>query len=76
MRFIYNYTREINRMQALLLPVLKVLGSVLMGLFTALMSEAFLKKALVLGLEKLVKRTESDIDDKLLVEAKKAWGME
>lgn len=63
-------------MQALLLPVLKVLGSVLMGLFTALMSEAFLKKALVLGLEKLVKRTESDIDDKLLVEAKKAWGME
>ena len=47
-----------------------------MSLFTALMTEAFLKKALVMGLEKLVKKTASDIDDKLLAEAKKSWGME
>lgn len=63
-------------MQLLVMPVLKVLGSVLMGMFTALMTESFLKKALVMGLEKLVKKTESDADDKLLAEAKKAWGME
>lgn len=63
-------------MPLLLAPLFKVLGSVLMSLFTGLLTEAFLRKALVLGLEKLVKRTESDVDDKLLAEAKKSWGME
>jgi hypothetical protein len=63
-------------MPVVVMSLLKVLGSVLMSLFTALMTEAFLKKALVMGLEKLVKKTASDTDDKLLAEAKKAWGME
>lgn len=59
-------------MQALL-PVLAVLGKIAMSLLMSLMTEAFLKKALLVGLEKLVKRTESDADDKLLEAAKEAW---
>lgn len=44
-------------------------------LLTSLVTEAFLKRAIVLALEKAAARTESDIDDKLLAAAKEAWGM-
>lgn len=56
---------------AILKTVLSVLGSLL----TSLMTERFLKQALVIGLEKLVKRTATDADDKLLQEARKEWGV-
>lgn len=47
----------------------------LISMGAALLTETFLKQALVVGLEKLVKRTATDADDKLLAAAKKSWGM-
>ena len=52
------------------------LGKVLLSMVTSLFTEAFLKKALVYGLEKLAKKSQTDLDDKLLQAAKEAWGME
>lgn len=57
----------------ILTPILATLGTVGIHLLTSLVTEAFLKKALLISLEKLVKRTESDVDDKLLEAAKEAW---
>ena len=52
-----------------------VLGKVGMSLVMSLMTEAFIKKLLVAALEYLVKKTESDVDDKVLAAAKESWGM-
>lgn len=60
-------------MPAILLTVLSTLGTTLLALLTSLVSETFLKKAIILGLEKLVSKTESDLDDQLLKAAKEAW---
>ena len=49
------------------------LGKTLLHLLTSLMTEKFFKVAIVAGLEKLVKRTQSDLDDQLLQAAKEAW---
>ena len=49
------------------------LGKTLLGLLTSLMTEKFFKTAIVAGLEKLVKRTQNDLDDQLLQAAKEAW---
>lgn len=57
-----------------LLPILSTLGAVGLHLLTSLVTEAFLKKALIIGLEKLVKKTSNEIDDKLLAAAEEAWG--
>lgn len=62
-------------MQAILLGMLSSLGKVLLSMLTALFTEKFLKVAIVQGLEKLSAKTKSDLDDKLLVAAKEAWGM-
>lgn len=59
-------------MQALL-PILGILGKIAVSMLMSLMTEAFLKKAVLIGLEKLVKKTENDVDDKLLEAAKDAW---
>lgn len=56
-----------------ILPILSSLGAIGMHMLMSLLSEVFLKKALIIGLEKLVKKTESDADDKLLEAAKEAW---
>lgn len=50
------------------------LGKIGLSMLMSLITESFLKQALILGLEKLVKRTESDLDDKLLKAAEEAWG--
>lgn len=42
-----------------------------MSLFT----EALLREFLVVGLEKLVKKTKNKTDDELLARAKKVWGI-
>lgn len=57
----------------ILLPILSTLGGVAIHMLTSLLTEAFLKRALLIALEKLVKKTESDADDKLLEAAKEAW---
>ena len=57
---------------ALLMPVWGVLSRMLIGL----LSEAFIKKAMIIGLEHLVKKTETKEDDELLAAAKKAWNAE
>lgn len=67
-------------MPAVVMTVLSVLGAALgktlLHLLTSLMTEAFFKKAIVASLEKLVKRTQSDLDDQLLAAAKTAWGLD
>lgn len=56
--------------------ILLPLGKIGMSMLLSLLTESFLKHALVIGLEKLVKSTESDADDKLLSAAKQAWNMD
>lgn len=60
-------------MPAILLGLGGVLGHALLGMLASLVTESFLKKAVILALEKVVKKTDSDIDDKLLQAAKEAW---
>jgi hypothetical protein len=61
-------------MQQILLTLLKTLGSTLLGMLTALFTEKFLKRTIIAALEKIVDRTESDLDNRLLQYAKEAWG--
>ena len=60
-------------MNAVVAGLLGALGTAALKMLTALITEAFIKKAVVIALEKLVVRTASDADDRLLREAKKAW---
>jgi hypothetical protein len=55
------------------LTLLKTAGAALLSLASSLVTETFLKHAIIIGLEKVVKRTETDADDKLLQLAKKEW---
>lgn len=50
-----------------------VLGKVLVSMVTSLLTEAVLKKLIVMALEKVVAKTENDIDNQVLAECKKAW---
>lgn len=60
-------------MPAWALILLRTAGSALLSLASSLVTEAFLKRAIIIGLEKLVARTETDADDKLLKLAKEEW---
>jgi hypothetical protein len=60
-------------MPAIIVTLFSVLGKVLMQLGTSLLTEKVLKKAIIYGLESVAKRTETDIDDKLLQIAKEQW---
>jgi predicted KAP-like P-loop ATPase len=53
-----------------------LLGKIATSLFMSLLTEAFIKRLLVVALEQLVKKTETDADDKILKEAKTAWGID
>lgn len=55
----------------MLAPLGKTIGSLL----SLLITEAFLKKAVILVLSKLVDKTQTDIDNQLLKATKEAWGM-
>lgn len=58
----------------LIIPMLvKMVGSTLLSMAMSLITKSFMKKLIIAALEKIVKATESDIDNKLLEEAKKAW---
>lgn len=56
--------------------LLKVLTSTLASMAVSLITKSFLKTVIIAGLERLVKATDSDVDNKLLEEAKKAWAKE
>jgi hypothetical protein len=60
-------------MPAIIVTLFSVLGKVLMQLGTSLLTEKVLKKAIIYGLESVAKRTETDVDDKLLQIAKEQW---
>lgn len=50
-----------------------LLGKVLVNLGASLLTEKLLKKLVIFALENVVKRTKTDIDDKLLQMAKEEW---
>jgi hypothetical protein len=60
-------------MPTIILTLFSVLGKVLLQLASSLLTEKVLKKAIIYGLESVAKRTETDIDDKLLQIAKEQW---
>lgn len=53
-----------------------LLGKIGTSLLMSLMTEAFIKRLLVIALEQLVKKTEADWDDKILQDAKKSWNID
>jgi len=61
------------------MPFLAQIGGALVGVLATmgaqLVTGPFLKALIVRGLTVLVKKTDTDEDDKLLQDAKKAWGM-
>jgi hypothetical protein len=57
----------------ILMPILGTLGTVALHMLTQLMTEKVLKKMIILGLEKLAARTQTDVDDQLVKAAKEAW---
>lgn len=52
-----------------------ILLKTLAGLGMSLLTESFLKDIIVLGLEKLAQSTQTDADDRLVADVKKAWGL-
>lgn len=60
-------------MHPIIAVVLATLGKTVLSLLTALLTEKFLKKAIIASLEKLVDKTQSDFDNQLLAAAKEAW---
>lgn len=60
-------------MHPVAVAALAAVGKTLLSLLTALLTEKFLKKAIIASLEKLVDKTQSDFDNQLLAAAKEAW---
>lgn len=60
-------------MHPIILTIFATLGKTLLGLLTALLTEQFLKKTIIAVLEKVVNRTQSDLDNRILEAAKEAW---
>ena len=63
-------------MPAWLLGVGSTLGAVLVKMAAQLVTEAFLKRAIITGLEAAAKKSETPSDDELVRAAKAAWGVE
>lgn len=55
------------------LMLLEAMGKVLLSMMTSLVTESFLKKAILLGLEKLVAAKGNDLEKQLLEAARQAW---
>ena len=60
-------------MPTVLLTVLTSLGKVLLSLLTSLLTEKFLKRTILAGVETLSKKTAADFDDKLALAMREAW---
>lgn len=63
-------------MHPIVATILATLGKTLLGLLMSLMTEKFIKKTIIASLEKIVDKTQSDLDNKILSAAKEAWGEE
>ncbi len=53
-----------------------IVGGVLVSMAGQLMTERFIKRMLVEGLQAIANKTATDEDNKMLAEAKRAWGIE
>lgn len=60
-------------MPVILPMIMKMLGSTLLSMGMALITKNFTRRLIIAALEKLVKATKDEWDDKLLAEAKKCW---
>lgn len=62
------------------MPILAALGAsvgkVLIGMATSLLTESFLKPLVIHGLEALARKTQSDLDDQVVKDVKKTWGID
>lgn len=63
-------------MHPIVATILASVGKVLLSLLTSLLTEKFIKKTIIAVLEKVVDKTQSDLDNKILAAAKEAWGEE
>jgi hypothetical protein len=63
-------------MHPIVATILASVGKVLLSLLTSLLTEKFIKKTIIAVLEKIVDKTQSDLDNKILAAAKEAWGEE
>lgn len=63
-------------MHPIVATILASVGKVLLSLLTSLLTEKFIKKTIIAVLEKVVDKTQSDLDNKILAAAKEAWGAE
>ena len=52
---------------------MQIVGTVLMGMVKALVTEKMIKFFVIKGLEILVKKTKTTVDDELLKKAKEQW---
>lgn len=50
------------------------LGKVLISMLTSLLTESVLKRLIILGLKKVVDKTQSDADNQILAVCLEAWG--
>lgn len=55
------------------LTLLSSVGAVAIKMLVQLATESFIKKAVILCLEKIANLTETEVDNKLLAAAKEAW---
>ena len=53
-----------------------LVGGVLVSMAGQLLTERFLKRMIAQALTVVVKKTQTEEDDKILAEAKRAWGLE
>ncbi len=53
--------------------VVSLLLSVIVDLAMSLVAKTFVRKTIILVLERLVKMTETDLDDQVLAAAREAW---
>ena len=60
-------------MPAIIGTLFSVLGKVLVSLGASLITEKVMKKVVIFALESIAKKTETDVDDKLLKIAKEQW---
>ena len=60
-------------MPAPVLALGKVLGSAALSLLTSLFTEKMMKWLIIWSLEKLVKKTKTQVDDELLKRCKAEW---
>jgi hypothetical protein len=55
------------------LSLLSSVGAVALKMLVQLATESFIKKAVIVCLEKVAALTETEVDNKLLAAAKEAW---